>query len=136
MTAHRPTRAGRLLFIERWRRAVQPASDPAVHAAPDHGKGRSLPGCQVQPSPQGPAVGDAHDLARTCLGEALTAVLGVMADARASPTTQVAAARLVLSHGCGRPAAAPPPAAFDAAADFARILRDADSLARQRPNAR
>ena len=128
MTTHRPTRAGRLLFIERWRWAAQPALDRA--------DGQPLPGCQLQQSPQGPVVGDAHELARTCLGEALTAVLGVMDDARASPTTQVAAARLVLSHGYGRPTAAAPSAVFDSAAEFARILRAADSLSGRRAHAR
>ena len=134
MTTHRPTRVGRLLFIERWRRAAQPPLERAARAALDRADGQPLPGRQVQPSPQDPVVGDAHELARSCVGEALTAVLGVMGDARASPTRQVAAARLVLSHGFGRPAAAPPPAAFDPAAEFARILRDADSLSKRRAN--
>jgi hypothetical protein len=132
MTTHRPTRAGRLLFIERWRRATRPALDPAARAALDRADRQPSPGCLVQPSPPSPIEGDAHELARACLGEALMAVLAVMDDARASPSTQVAAARLMLSHGCGRPPAAAPPAVFDSAAEFARVLRDAGSLSERR----
>ncbi len=132
MTPHRPTRARRLLFIERWRRAGRHALDPAARTARARADDQPSPRCQVQQSPQGSVVSDAHELARACVGEALTAVLGVMDDARASPTTHIAAARLVLSHAYGRPAAAAPPAVFDPAAEFTAILRAADALSPRR----